>query len=235
MRRAAIVIVFGVVTLSSGCLGGGAVTPEAVAANATYDWSIDTTVRYNVTGDTFKAVTAVTNGTPVEAYRITEFQGEQPIRVSAVRFRYPNGTVDTLNVSAIEQTGSRTVIHPPAQDGHLAYTAQTFPKEFTVGVGRAGSYEVVLPPDMRIGVPLLGTVSPGGADLRVVDDRVHLTWSSLAGGEIALHYYLQRDLWLFSALVLGLVVVGIVGGIYFWFRIRQLEDERQAAGLRIED
>lgn len=235
MRHVFAVGVLVVFIAMTGCLGGGPITQSDLDANASYDWSTETTVRYNVTGETFTAVTQVTNGTAVEAYRVTEFQGEQPIRVSAVRFRYPNGSVVTVNVSAVEQTDSRTVIDPPADDGKLGYTARSFPKEFTVGVARAGSYEVVLPRDMRIGIPLLGTISPGGAELRVVDDRVHLRWSSLSGGEIALHYYLERDFWLFTALVVGLTVIGIFGAIYYWFRIQQLEDQRRATGLEVED
>lgn len=235
MRRAAACGALLVLITMTGCLGGGPISQSEIDANASYDWTTETTVRYNVTGETFSAVATVTNGTPVEAYRITEFQGEQPIRVSAVRFRYPNGTVVTLNVSAIEQTDSRTIIHPPGNEGKLAYTARSFPKEFSVGIARSGSYEVVLPTDMRIGIPLLGTISPGGAELRVVDDRVHLRWSSLSGGEIALQYYLERDFWLFTALVVGLIVVGIFGVGYIWLQIQRLEDRRRSAGLEIED
>jgi len=235
MRRIAAIAVLAALVVTSGCLGGGGITQEDLDEDATYNWSTTTTVQYNVTGATYQAITVITDGTPVEAYRVTEFSGEQPIQVSAVRFRYPNGSVTTVNVSAIDQTDGRTIITPPANEGRLAYTAQSFPKEFSVGVHREGSYEVILPPSMRIGIPLLGTISPGGADRTVVDDRVHLRWDSLAGGDIALTYYLERDFWLFAGLVGGLAIIAVIGVIYFRIRIRRLEDDRREAGLDHEE
>ncbi|MFB6103817.1 MAG: DUF5803 family protein [Halobacteriaceae archaeon] len=235
MKRVAALIVFAALFLTAGCLGTGGITQQDIDANASYNWSVNTTVRYNVTGDTFRAVTVITNGTPVEAYRITEFQGEQPVSVSAVRFRYPNGSVTTVNVSAVEQTGGRTIITPPADRGRLAYTAQSYSKEFSMGIGREGSYKVVLPPGMRIGIPLLGTISPGGADLRVVDNRVHLRWASLSDGEIALTYFLERDFWLFAALVGGLAVLAVIGVVYFRIQLNRLATRRREAGLNVDE
>lgn len=236
LRRLTAVAVLGLLVVTTGCLGGGGgITQEELDENASYNWSIDSTTRFNVTGTTYKAVSLVTNGSPVEAYRITEFQGEQPVDVSAVRFRYPNGTVTTVNVSAIEQEGSRTVINPPADIGYIGYKARSAPKSFSVGIAREGSYVVVLPTSMRISVPVLGSISPGGAELRVVDDRTHLRWDSLDGGEISLQYYLERDFYLFAGLVVTGIVLAIGGVLYFRYRLRRLESQRQEAGIDVDD
>lgn len=238
MRRLRVVAAVGVLTIlivTTGCLGGGGVTQEQLDENASYNWSIDTEIRFNVTGTTFQGVATVTNGSPVEVYRITEFQGEQPLDVSAVRFRYPNGSVTTLNVSAVEQQNSRTLIHPPAEIGYIGYTARAAPKHFSIGTPRDGAYEVILPKRMRIGVPVLGSISPGGADLSVNDNRVHLRWDDLSAGQISLQYYLERDFYLFAGLVVTGIVLAIGGILYFRYRLRRLAAQRRDAGLEVEE
>lgn len=235
VRRFGAVAVLTVLVVMAGCFGGGGISQDQLDENASYNWSIDATTRFNVTGSTFQAVSFVTNGSPVEAYRVTEFQGEQSIDVSAVRFRYPNGTVTTVNVSAIEQEGSRTLIHPPADIGYIGYKARSAPKRFSVGIAEDGTYTVVLPERMRIGVPVLGSISPGGAELRVVDNRVHLRWESLSSGEVSLQYYLERDFYLFAGLVIAGIVLAIGGVLYFRYRLHRLETRREQAGLDVDE
>lgn len=233
MRRVLAIALLGLLIGLTGCLGGG-VDQEALAENATYDWESSADVTFNVTGGSFHAVHTVENGSVVTAYRDTEFQGEQPVSISAVKFRYENGTIVGAEDIEVEQSGGRTLIRPPDATGQLAYSARSRPKDFQIGLNRSGSYEVILPPDMRIGVPFMGMISPGGAELTVTNDRAHLYWDSLESGSIDLHYYLERDFWIFA----GLVVTGILGGIavviYFRVQIRQLRRRIERSGFDLE-
>lgn len=233
MRRVFAVALLGLLIGLTGCLGGG-IDQEALAENQTYEWETDADVTFNVTGGSFHAVHSVENDTVVTAYRDTEFQGEQPISISAVKFRYENGTIVGSEEIEVEQTGGRTLIRPPNATGQLAYTARSRPKDFQIGLNRSGSYEVILPPKMRIGVPFMGMISPGGADISVSDDRTHLVWDSLEDGSIDLHYYLERDFWIFA----GLVGMGVLGGvvvvIYFRVQIRELRRRIERSGFDME-
>lgn len=233
MRRVSAVALLCLLIGLTGCLGGG-IDQEALAENQTYDWETDADVTFNVTGGSFHAVHSVQNGSVVTAFRDTEFQGEQPISISAVKFRYENGTIVGAEEIEVEQTGGRTLIRPPDGTGQLAYSARSRPKDFQIGLNRTGSYEVILPPKMRIGVPFMGMISPGGAELSVSNDRTHLYWESLEDGNIDLHYYLERDFWIFA----GIVGMGILGGIavviYFRVQIRQLRRRIERSGLDIE-
>jgi hypothetical protein len=233
MRRVVAVALLGILIGLTGCLGGG-IDQEALAENETYDWERTADVTFNVTGGSFHAIHSVENGSVVTAYRETEFQGEQAVSISAVQFRYENGTVVGADLIDVEQSGGRTLIRPPDGTGQLAYTARSRPKDFRIGLNRSGSYEVILPPSMRIGVPFMGMISPGGAELTVTNGRTHLYWDSLDGGSIDLHYYLERDFWIFA----GLVGTGILGGIavviYFRVQIRQLRRRIEGSDLEIE-
>lgn len=233
MRQFAAIAFLGLFILMTGCLGGG-LDESALSANASYTWETDTDVTFNVTGGSFHAVYRIEDGTPVAAFRDTEFQGEQPISISAVQFRYPNGTIVGADAMEITQTGGRTIIVPPAEEGKLAYSASSLPKDFQVGLNRSGSYEVILPPGMRIGFPFMGHISPGGAELSVRNDRTHLVWESLDGGSIDLHYYLERDFWIFT----GIVVLGLIGAVvtvlYFRLQIRQLRRRIEESGFDLE-
>jgi hypothetical protein len=228
MRRALGAVALLVLVATAGCAGG--IDEEALAENETYDWSTDANATYNITGTEYHAVHRVEG--PVELYRSDDVGGERPLSISAVKFRHPNGTVVGAERIEVEEQGSRTVVTPP-DNGTLGYTAANRPKRFSTPVVVEGSHEVVLPERMRIGVPVLGVIQPGGAERQVVDGRVHLRWASPGGG-IELRYYLQRDLYLFGGLLAGLGALGVGGMVYLYRQIRQLQRRREETGPSVD-
>ncbi|MFB6218038.1 MAG: DUF5803 family protein [Halobacteriaceae archaeon] len=230
MRRRLALLALAALALTAGCAGG--VSEERLSENATYDWESDTTAKINITGNEYHAVYRVGANESLEIYRLDDLGGEQPVPVSALRFRYPNGTVVGPDRLGVEEEGSRVVVTPPAA-GRVGYTGPTRPKSFATPALVAGSYEVVLPPGMRIGVPLLGTISPGGYERTIeADGRTHLRWDDLdRGTEIELQYYLQRDLYIFAGLLVALAVVAVVGVLYFRRQIRALAAQREATDI----
>jgi hypothetical protein len=233
MRTFAAVAFLGLLLVLTGCLGGG-LDEDALAENQSYEWDTRATVTVNLTGGSFHAVHEVPNGTPIAVFRDTEFQGEQPVSISAVKFRYPNGTIVGASDIDVEQRGGRTILTPPGDEGQVAYSGNSLPKDFRIAVNQTGSYQVILPRSMRIDVPFMGTIAPGGAELSVRDDRSYLFWESLDGAHIDLSYYLERDFWLFAGLV-GLGILAAIGGVlYYRVQIRHLRRRIEEADLGIE-
>lgn len=228
-RLVTVALALAVLAATAGCLGGG-VDEAALAEHATYDWNVSAAVTYNVTGTQYHAVYRITEGETVEVYRRDDIGGEQPVSISALQFRYPNGTVVNASAMDVRREGQRTHVTPPADEGLLAYTARTGPKSFGTPVLHDGSHEVVLPANMRAGIPILSTVSPGGYERRFADGRVHLVWEETPSDGIHTTYYLQRDLYLFAGLITGLVLLAGGGVVYFRLRIRELERTRRETG-----
>ncbi|MFB6266892.1 MAG: DUF5803 family protein [Halodesulfurarchaeum sp.] len=232
-RTVAILGVLGMLLLA-GCTGS-VISEEALSAQETYEWNTQATVTIDAGGGSYEAVYHVRNRSTIELYRPGQLGGEQPVPIRAVKFRYPDGRI--VNSSAIEVTeeGSRTVVRLPQATGSFAYSVETTPGGLFVPVVMNGSYEVILPPGARVAFPIFGSVDPGGYEKAVVDDRVHLHWTTIDASAIAISYYLQRDLYLFGGLLalLGLIAGG--GIIYFRFQIRNLEEAREAVGLDVEE
>lgn len=222
--------------VATGCLGGGGVNEARLAQNATYDWDTDARATYNVTGDQYHAVFEVRNGTELGVYRLDDLGGRQSVSISALQFRYPNGSVVNASHLDVRQEGSRTVITPPADRGKIAYTGSTLPKSFKTPVLVDGSHEVVLPRNMRVGAFLLGSVSPGGYEKSVdpETDRVRVRWAETPSDTLEFQYYLQRDFYLFSGLVVALAGIAVVGVAYYRLRIRALARQRAETDL-VED
>jgi len=224
--------------VTAGCLGaggGGGPSDEQLAENATYEWDRDADVRVNVTGGQYAVVAAVDNQSEVRFAQRGGFGGRNPLPISAVQFRYPNGTtVDSEGID-VSTRNSRTVVTFPEDNGTFAYTAPAGSRQVSVQVGFEGSHELVLPPGMRVSFPVLGYVEPGGFERSVEgDNRVHATWESVDSGTIDARYYLQRDLVLFGGATGVLALAAVAGVVYYRLRIRRLEDEREAAGLDVE-
>jgi hypothetical protein len=91
-----------------------------------------------------------------------------------------------------------------------------------------------MPSGARVGVPLLSQVSPGDHTTSVADNRMTVTWGDVDDGALTVHYYLQRDLFLFSGLVLVATVVGVGGLAYYFRQLKQLESVREQIGLDVE-
>lgn len=236
MRK--LLVAAGVLALAvtAGCLGGGGGGPtdQQLAQNATYDWEKDADVAVDVGGGEYRVVATVDNQSEARFARSSGFGGRNPMRISAVQFRYPNGTqvgADSIDVST---RNSRTVVTLPAENGTFAYSANAGDRSATIPVRFEGSHEVVLPPGMRTSVPVFGVVEPGGYEKTIEDNRLHVRWDSLDGGRISTQYYLQQDILLFAGITGGLVLVAAGGVVYYRMLIRRLEDEREDAGLDVE-
>jgi len=206
-RRTLALLALATLAALAGCAGfGGGLDEERLAQNASYDWDTTADVTVTVEGDEYQAVYEVENGTGVNA---------SPLEV--------------------QEADSRVVIRPPAEKGKLAYSAPADAGWFGLPVTVAGSYEVVLPPGRRVGNPVFGDVSPGDYEVSTDDqDRVHLRWSSLEDGSIAVRSYLQRDLYLFGGLLALLALVSVGGVVYYRIQIRRLERRREEAGLDVD-
>ena len=224
----------------AGAFGSGEISDEKLNAPASYGWTAtETDVYVNITGSEYETIYTVSNRSRIAVHRFGELGQEQPLDISAVQFRYQNGTVVTpANASglAVDKRNSRTVISLPDAKGQLAYTARK-------GGGRSlqipaviegGSYEVVLPPDTRVGSSLLGTASPRGFESRMIDGRVHLTWEQVDAKSVRVRYYLARDMWIFLGIVgiVGLVGLGLIG--YAYLQVRRLVRKRERLGLNID-
>ncbi|MFB6137893.1 MAG: DUF5803 family protein [Halobacteriaceae archaeon] len=242
-RRGALALL--ALALLAGC--AGAPSDAQLNAEATYDWETDAAATYDVRGDRFRALYRVDAGQSVAIYQTVDLGGETALPISGLRFRYPNGSVlrpdGTLETAggerrpgaalAVEQRDERTVVTAPA-DGRLAYTAPTQFKHFHVPILVEGSHEVVLPPDTRISVPILGLASPGGYERTIEDGRVHLRWGQTPSEAIDLQYYLQRDLYIYGGLVGALLLAAVGGTLYYRRQIRALERHREEAGIDVE-
>jgi hypothetical protein len=235
MRKLWVAVAVAALAVTAGCLGGGGgPTDQQLAENATYDWDRETDVRVNVTGGEYSVVAAVDNQSDVKLASSDGFGGRNPLPISAVQFRYPNGTTVDAEDIDVSTANSRTVVTFPADNGTFAYTASAGGRQVTVPVGFEGSHELVLPAGMRVSFPVFGVVEPPGYQKTVEDDRVHARWDSLDGGTIDAKYYLERDLFLFGGTAGVLSVAALGGVVYYRLRIRRLEDEREDAGLDLE-
>lgn len=238
MRRRALAL-GGVLALAllAGCLGPTEIPDDQLASNATYDWDRGADASYELSRSSYTAVFNASNRSTLSVYDRDALGVEAPVDLSALRYRFANGTVvapnGTASLSAtLEQR--RTVIRLPATDGHVAYTASRSGKQFTTPVVVPGSQTVTMPPGARVGVPLLSQVSPGEHTTSVTDNRMTVTWGDVDDGALTVHYYLQRDLFLFSALFIVASIVGVGGLIYYLRQLRQLESIREDIGLDVD-
>lgn len=247
MRRRLVsaVALIAVLVALAGCtsvFGTNEPDPGQLNENATYDWDTNATTTYNVSRGQFAGIVTVENRSYIELYQRDELGTEEPMDVTALRYRFPNGTVVApANRSDfyVNSTRSRLNVTLPEAGGQVAFTAERpNAKRFSVPafVGSAHSVEVTLPPQARVGVPLLSKVSPGGSSTDVPDgsDRMTVRWDSVERGPILVRYYLARDLLLFGGLGGILTLVGIGGALYYLRQIRVLERRRQEIGLDVE-
>jgi hypothetical protein len=239
--------------LLSGCaglLGGGSVSDdqlaEAPAGDGDYAWDATETAHITVTENArFRAVYEVNRSArdSVQLFRRDGFGGSSPIPVTALRYRYPNGTV--VNGTEFDERGggvsrSRDEVNVslPAQaggTGKLAFSSSSTPKQFTLPVFVEGSYVVVLPENRRVGVPPFGSVSPGGFETSRDDaDRTVVRWDEVTSDSLAVRFYLERDLLAFGVLAGLGVVVGGGGLLYYRRKIQRLRDQREEMGLDVD-
>lgn len=235
MRKLLAALGLAVLVFTAGCMGGGGgPTQEQLSEDADYDWEKDAAVAIDVSGGEYTLVATVDNQSRVRLARSDGFGGRNPLRISAVQFRYPNGTVVGADEIDVSTRNSRTVVEFPADNGTFAYTANAGGRSVTIPVGFEGSHELVLPGGMRTAVPVFGVVEPPGYQKSVENNRLHVRWESLDGGTIDAKFYLQQDIYLFGAITGVLALVAVLGVVYYRIRIRRLEENRESAGLDVE-
>ncbi|AUV81520.1 hypothetical protein C2R22_07515 [Salinigranum rubrum] len=230
-------------SLTAGCFGPGAISGDQLDQEPAepYAWDTERDVHIAVqTDSSFRAVYNV-SGESIELFRRDGFGGRNPLNVRAVRYRYPNGTV--LTGSELEARGGGvdrtrevvTVAFPNGTEtGQLAFTAGATPKRFSLPVFVEGSYEVVLPPNRRVDLPVFGTVSPRGSSREVIDGQTHIRWEEVTSRGITVQYYLQRDIPIFGAIAAVSMVIGFGGAYYYKRQIDRLREMREEMGLDVE-
>lgn len=237
MKRRLLALVGLVVLIGlAGCFGPSEVPEEDLTENATYDWDRDAAASYNLSRSTYSAVFTVSNRSTLEVHDRDALGVEAAVEISALQFRFENGSVVNAshgNLSAtLEQR--QTVITLPARSGQVAYSARRSGKQFSTPVVVPGRQAITLPRGTRVGLPLLSQVSPSDYSTSVPDNRMTITWANETSGTLTVHYYLQRDIVLFSLLLLVTLTLGVGGSVYYLRQISRLEDEREDLGLDVE-
>lgn len=241
-RRLLAVGLLVVLAATAGCasfLGSDDPNPDELTAEGEYDWDAPANTTFNISRSQFTAVVAVENRSHVVVHRTDELGTDEPLQIQTLQFRYPNGTVVTANASNLwaESEGQRTNVTLPSEQGQVAFTApRPNAKRFATPVFVEGSHAVVLPPNTRVGIPLLSRVNPGGYNTTVRDDgRMVIVWNDVERGPIIARYYLQRDILLFGSIAAILGLVGVGGAVYYVWQIRVLKRKRREIGLDVEE
>lgn len=221
----------------SSVLGPDSVDQNALAENETYDWSSNANASINVTGSEYEAVYNVDNQSQFAVHSRDGLGREGPLAISALRFRYPNGTIVGPSSPALNATNQqeRTVIGLPARNGELAFSAPAQGKRFSTQAFVTGTYDVTIPKGMRVTYEPLAHVSPGDYETtRTETGRVRIRWADVQSNAVSVRYYLARDLYIFAAGAAVLVVVALVGALYYLRQIRELERRREQAGPDVD-
>jgi len=245
-RRYLIPLALVVLVFTSGCagfFGGGSISDDQLDEEppAPYVWESDVNAHITITENArFQAVYRL-NRSSIELFRRDGFGGRNSIPVSAVRYRYPNGTVITgtelrARGGAIDRSRSRVSITLPsgAERGKLAFTSDSTPKRFSLPTFVNGSYAVVLPPNRRVEVFPFGKVNPGGYEVTAQGDQRVIRWDGVETDAVSVQFYLQRDLLIFGAAAAVLAVVGVGGVFYYKRRIDALRRQREELGLDVD-
>jgi len=247
-RKLLALVALALLATTGGCLeyvtGGGSIDAETLDEEPPrpYAWNSTTGVHITVTEDArFLGVYRINDS--VSLYRNDGLGGQNAIPVSAVRFRYPNGTVVDGSTyrergGRIERTRDSVEVGLPndTDRGAFAFTSESTPKRFAVPAYVTGvSYEVVLPPDRRVAVFPFGNVRPGGYEVRDVGDRRVVHWDNVDGGSVLVQFYLQRDLYIFGGIVAILSVVTVLGIFYYRRKIDRLQRRREEMAPPVDD
>lgn len=234
----------------SGCLGitTGPVPAEEIDTEPaeSYEWTNDHSTHITIQENTkFQTVIAV-NDSSIQLFRNDGFGGTNPLSVSAVRYQYPSGEIITGTEirergGEIRQTQDETIIKlptdSPTETGKVAFTSGGNRKRFSLPTYVDGSYEIVLPPNRRIDIPIFGTASPGGYNSEIdAEDQLHLRWTNIDQSTeiISVRFYLQRDIFVFGGVAGFVLLVGVGGLLRYRQQIQQLRTQRTEMGLDVE-
>ncbi|RJT06869.1 DUF5803 family protein [Halococcus sp. IIIV-5B] len=219
----------------AGCTSAFGPSPanqDALTQNESYDWNTDVNASINITGGSYEAVYRVDNRSEFVVQRRDSLQRDRPLAISALKFQYPNGSVVTAASPKLNATNEqeRTVIDLPARDGRVAFESSAQGKQFVTETFVPGSYEVTIPKGMRVDYEPLARVDPGDYETeRTASGHVRIHWENVESDSVAVRYYLERDLYIFAGGLAILVVVALVGVLYYLRQIRGLEAERRKA------
>jgi hypothetical protein len=251
MTRRQLLPLLGLVALvlTSGCAGFFGSQPISddqldEEPPAPYVWDNDVNAHITITENArFQAVYRM-DRTRMELFRRDGLGGRNAIPVSAVRYRYPNGTVIAgtefvARGGSINRSRERVSVALPDDapgdgGGRLAFTSSSTPKRFSLPTFVNGSYAVVLPPDRRVEVFPFGNINPRGHEVTVDGDRRIIRWDSVATESVSVQFYLQRDLLIFGGAAVGLTIVGAAGALYYKRRIDELRRQREELGLDVD-
>jgi hypothetical protein len=231
-----------VLVLLAGCFGAGT-SQEVLSQDQTYDWNTTANATYTlerggiIGGDRVKVVYEIKDERTIELFR-RGITSNSPVRVRAIKYRTPNGTVRSFGDSDVfyERKDGRTRLIAPERGGKIALTIDIRPRSLELVTTYNGSHEVVLPRSHRVGDFLLGDASPGGYTSTVENDTQRLYWDNIQGGQsIIVRYYVQRDRYVFYGLIAGLSLVALVGYVYYSRLISRLEEWRSEQGLDIDE
>ncbi|MFC6732249.1 MULTISPECIES: DUF5803 family protein [unclassified Haladaptatus] len=236
-RRLLALALLVLLTASAGCMGifgPGEVDQQRLNEDASYDWNTSANATIDVRSGEYQSVYVVSNQSEIEFYERDGFGTERPLEISALKFQYENGTVVNASTLDVSQTRNRLIVGLPAADGKVAFTGAAQGKSFATPTFVTGTYEVILPPGMRVDYVPLAQVQPGGYETRLEDNRVHITWDDVQSRAIVLRWYLDRDLTIFATAAAGLAIAGVVGAFYYLRQIRVLRERREDLGLSVD-
>ncbi|WP_136688127.1 DUF5803 family protein [Halorhabdus amylolytica] len=216
----------------AGCLSP--VSDADLKENATYDWEANASATYHIYTNNYTAVLDLQNRTSVELYLEDALGSNQALPISALQFRYENGTVVNNSAFDVDAGRSKITIEPPARNGTMAFAVERSGPDFRTPVVVDGSHEVLLPPGREIAIPFVSRAVPGDYTTRTVGDRVVIRWESVDRDSILVSFYRGRDVWLFGGLAGIVLTVGAVGLVYYRRQILKLEERRKELGLDID-
>ena len=224
-----------VLVVLAGCLGfGGSTTEAGLAQNQTYDWDTDRDVTIDLNESEYRAVYDIENQSQIRIYQSTRYGTEHPIGIRSIQFRHPNDTVVNDSAMGVSESRSSVTVSFPAEEGQFAFTASKRSKQFNLPTFIEGSYEISVPEGFRVDNIVLSTVRPRGYETELVGDRVKIRWDSVTSRSVTVNYYLPRDLYLFSGLIVVVALGGALGASYVWLQIKQLRKRRMELGLDVE-
>jgi hypothetical protein len=236
VRRTLAVILLGVLVFTAGCgaLGSGEVDEDDLTEDVDHDWNRTANATFDLGKDSYRAIYHMGEMESVELYRPRDIESRDPVDPKGLSFRYPNGTIVDLTTANVERSDGATVVTPPVKNGSIGFAGERKNKRLVVPTNVDGSYEVILPENGWVRYPFLGQVAPGADERTVEDGRTHLRWEDPSGDQLAVEYYLVRDLLLLGGVVVlsGAVIIG--GGAYFFIRIRRLRRRRDEIGLEVD-
>lgn len=232
-----LVVVFLLLAGCSSILGPEPVNEAALRANETYDWQTGVNASINITGAQYEAVYNVTNSSKFVVYSRDSLGEKHPLGISSLKFQYQNGTVVNASSPLLNVTNKehKKVIFLPARNGKVAFSASAPGNRFATQTFVTGSYNVTLPKNMRVEYVPLAHVSPSGYETSRTDTgRIRIHWETVQSEAVTVRYYLARDIYIFAAGAAVLVLIALVGTLYYLRQIRELERLRREAGPDVD-